>query len=126
LIEGAVYDREAVVDLTVHGPGGEAETLAFVVDTGFDGALTLHSAVVAALGLQRAATARAILADGSETVFDTYEAWVTWGDTQRMVIVDEADAAHLLGMGLLVGHELCIRAVPAGSVRISALPEQTA
>lgn len=122
MIDGSVYERVAVVDLTVHGPDGQAETLEFVVDTGFDGTLTLHPSVVAALGLPALSASRAILADGSETVFTTYIAHVSWGNARQEVVVDASEGAHLLGMGLLEGHELLIHDIPDGLVRISPLP----
>lgn len=75
MIEGIVNEyREATVDLTLHGPTGHAERLEFVIDTGFDGGLILHSSVAAALGLPYLGGERAMLADGSETLFDISEA----------------------------------------------------
>lgn len=65
MIVGTVHgSADAIVALTVHGPEGQNERLDFRVDTGFDGALTLHSAVVEALGLPRRGTQDVVLADG--------------------------------------------------------------
>ncbi|HEX8692824.1 MAG TPA: hypothetical protein VF746_10415 [Longimicrobium sp.] len=122
MIEGAVNaKREAVVDLTVSGPAGLAERLAFVVDTGFDSDVTLPAATVAAMGLRLVAAGRAVLGDGSLTYYDICEAEVVWGNASRQVLVDVAETESLLGMGLLEGHELRIEAVRGGRVRITPL-----
>lgn len=123
MIEGSVTEfRQAIVELTVSGPTGESERLEFIVDTGFDGEMTLHSAIVAALELQKVSEARAFLADGSQTLFDTCEAFVSWNGETRPVLVDVADNVALLGMGLLYGNYLRLDAVPDGKVQISPLP----
>jgi hypothetical protein len=49
-----------------------------LVDTGFDGWLSLPPALIASLGLAWHRRGRAILADGSETVFDIYAGALVW------------------------------------------------
>jgi len=66
---------------------------------------------------------RAILADGSEIIFDTYEANILWEGQQRRVSVDEADIDPLIGMSLLSNHKLTIEVVPDGKVVVERLPE---
>jgi predicted aspartyl protease len=52
MITGTVSSRhEAIVALTVAGPLGERVPIQAVVDTGFNGYLTLSPDLVAALGL---------------------------------------------------------------------------
>src|SRR5688500_909875 len=97
---------EATLDLTIHGPHGQQERLECKIDTGFDGTLTLHSAVVAALGLPRVNSGRALLADGSETSFPIHRAVVDWGGARRKINVHVADTVSLLGMAMLADHEL--------------------
>jgi clan AA aspartic protease len=124
MIEGIVNEyREATVDLTLRGPTGHAERLEFVIDTGFDGGLILHSSVAAALGLPYLGGERAMLADGSETLFDTSEALLDWNGSQRLVVVDIADTVSHIGMQLLEGHELYIHAVPNGRVQITSISD---
>ena len=65
---------------------------------------------------------RAMLADGSESVFDIYEATVFWDGRPRRVVVDETDCAPLAGMALLDGCELTIQIVDGGAVTITRLP----
>ncbi|HEX2210552.1 MAG TPA: hypothetical protein VHG93_22925 [Longimicrobium sp.] len=112
---------EATLDLTVHGPDGQEEILEFKIDTGFDGALTLHSAVVAALGLERLKAGRVILADGSETSFPICHASVEWGGVRREVDVYVTDSILLLGMAMLAGHEVRMEVVPDGTATITPL-----
>jgi predicted aspartyl protease len=66
MIEGIVNQyREPTVELTVRGPAGHEERLEFVIDTGFDGAVMLHSSVAAALHLPHVGLEHVMLADGS-------------------------------------------------------------
>lgn len=111
------YD-EAVVDLVVRGPAGQ-EQLEFIVDTGFDGELTLHPALAAALELRSEGGQRVILADGSEVMFPICRASVIWNGTPRDVVVGLSETVALLGVGLLKGHELRVQFIPDGRVEIS-------
>jgi clan AA aspartic protease len=113
---------EATIRLTVRGPTGQEQAIEAVIDTGFDGALSLPLADITALGLPWRRRGRALLADGTESVFDIYEATVIWDGRPRRVAVDAADVDPLVGMRLLHGYELTIQAVVGGQVRITALP----
>ncbi len=113
--------REAVVRLLVTGPRGQQKIEA-VVDTGFDGWLSLPSAVITQLGLPWKRRGRALLADGSESVFDIYEGTALWDRRRRRVPVDEADTTPLVGMALLDGYELRVQVRPGGKVAVKALP----
>jgi len=64
----------------------------------------------------------ALLADGTTSLFDIYEATVLWDGTPRRVAVDAADIDPLVGMRLLDGYELTVQAIVGGQVRIQALP----
>jgi clan AA aspartic protease len=121
MIEGTYNHKEAVVDLTVRGPTGQEVRLDFVVDTGFNGDLTLHSSVAAALDLRMVGVERAMLADGSLIWFPVSRALLHWGGSLRRVNVGVADTVSHVGMQVLEGHELRIAAVPNGRVLISAL-----
>ncbi len=71
MIEGVVNARlEAVLSLSLLGPAGQEREVDVVVDTGFNGYLTLPPELVADLGLPVVGDAEAVLADGSEAVFD--------------------------------------------------------
>jgi clan AA aspartic protease len=113
---------EALVRLTVRGPGGQEQEIEAVIDTGFDGSLSLPPPRIAALGLPWRRRGRALLADGSESVFDIYEATLMWDGALRRIAVDAADTDPLLGMALLYNYELTVQVVEGGCVRIQALP----
>ena len=115
MITGVVTtNREAVITLTVHGPTGQAQEIQAVIDTGCDGSLTLPSAVITALGLPWRRRGRALLADGSESVFDIYEATVMWDGNPRRISVDEVEIMPLVGMSLLYGYELTVQIIGGG------------
>lgn len=113
---------EALVRLTVRGPGGQEQEIEPVIDTGFDGALSLPPTRIDALGLPWRRRGRALLADGSESVFDIYEATIMWDGAPRRIAVDAADTDPLLGMALLYRYELTLQVVEGGRVIIQALP----
>ena len=121
MIEGVVNSSyEAIIPLSLQGPVGVPQELEAVVDTGFNGYLSVPSSLVAELGLVFSTTNSATLADGSEVSFDTYEATVQWEGQPRSIEVDEADTTPLVGMLMLDGHELTIQVRDGGGVRIEA------
>jgi clan AA aspartic protease len=123
MILGSVTSRyEAVLRLEVRGPLGQVESVDAVIDTGFDGWLTLPRAAISRLGLAWRSRARALLADGSESIFDIHEGTVIWDGQARQASVDESDVTPLVGMGLLHGFELNLEVRRAGLVTIRALP----
>ena len=73
--------REAVISLTVRGPNGQEQEIEAVIDTGFNGSLTLPLAIITTLGIPWRRRGRALLADGNESVFEIYEATVIWDGT---------------------------------------------
>ena len=113
--------REPVIRLAIHGPSGPAHEIEAVIDTGFNGALSLPPALIAALDLRWRTRARAVLADGSPRLFDIHEATIEWDGAPRRTLVHAADSQPLVGMTLLDGYELTIQGVPGGAVTITAL-----
>ena len=114
-------DHEAIIRLAVRGPTGLEQEIEAVVDTGFDGWLSLPPTLIAQLELQWGRRGRAQLADGSECVFDIYEGTVVWDGGMRRIAVDEASTAPLVGMALLDGYEFNIQVRNGGNVTIKAL-----
>lgn len=113
---------EATIRLIIQSPIGQQHEIEAVIDTGFDGTLSLPLADITALGLPWRRRGRALLTDGTESVFDIYEATVVWDGRPRRVAVDAADIEPLVGMRLLNGYELTMQVVVGGQVRITALP----
>ena len=114
--------REAIISLNVGGPKNQGRSINAVVDTGFNGFLTLPASLIQELGLVWRRRGRAMLADGRDSLFDIYEATVTWNSRPRRIAVDEADCDPLVGMSLLYGCELTVQVVDGGRVVISPLP----
>ena len=121
MIEGEVNAHyEAVVHLSLLNSSGQTRDIEAVIDTGFNGFLTLPPAMVAELGLTRLGQKSLVLANGSRDIFDTYGVTVLWDGQPRFVDADEADATPLLGMSMLDRHNLNIDVEDGGRVLIQA------
>ena len=112
---------EAVVTLTLRGPAGQTTEINAVIDTGYNGFLTVTRALVAELGLPFISISSGTLADGSEVDFDVWGITVLWDGAARFIEADEADTTPLVGMLLLDGHNLNIAVESGGPVVIEAL-----
>ena len=112
---------EAMLSLVVGNAGGQRQVINTVIDTGFNGFLTLPSAVIAALDLPWNASDIVTLGDGSETLFDLYAVTIIWDGQYRKIDVAESETEPLIGMALLYGYRLQVDAIEGGIVRIEAL-----
>ena len=122
MITGVVNSSlDATIRLLVSGPEALEQEIEATIDTGFSGSLSLPSSLIAALGLPFRRRGRAILADGSDSLFNIYEATVLWDQAPRRIGVHAADTDPLVGMNLLHHYELCVQIVNEGKVRISML-----
>ena len=125
MIEGVVNAAyEAIVTLPLGGPNGQSRQIDAVVDTGYNGFLTLPPSVVAELGLPYRGHSEAILADGSVAEFDVYGVTVIWDGSARHISANAADSTPLVGMSLLDRHDLSIRVRDGGRVLIQPTVEQ--
>jgi clan AA aspartic protease len=124
VIEGVVRGRQPLIRLTIHGFHGRRQEIEAVVDTGYTGWLTLPPTAIAALNLRWRSFGRGILADGSTSLFDVYQANVLWDGRVRPVFVDEFDATPLVGMALLRGYEYKMQVRARGKVTIKRLPRR--
>ena len=121
MITGTVNaDYEAIIRLWVQGPTGHEHEVDAVIDVGFNGFLTLPPALITALELTRLSRGRALLANGSEELFDIYGVTVMWDGQQRYVEADAVDTTPLVGMSLLDGYNLHIQVADGGQVVIQA------
>jgi clan AA aspartic protease len=114
--------REARIPLMLRAPLGATQKIDALIDTGFNGFLTLPPSLIAALDLKRLARGRAILADGRDQLFDIHAVTVLWDGGPLTVEADSADTDPLVGMGLLQGYRLSMQIVHGGSVEIERLP----
>ena len=119
MIQGVVNAAyEPVITLALQGPSGQSRDIEAVVDTGFNGFLTLPTVLVSELGLPFISIGRAILANGNEIAYEVYGVAVLWDGHPRYVEADAADTTPLVGMLLLDGHDLNIRVRNGGAVVI--------
>jgi clan AA aspartic protease len=122
MIRGTVNSfREALLRIEIRGAEGRAHEVEAVVDTGYDGALTLPSEWVALLQLPFRRRASALLGDGSRTVHDVHEGVDLWHGRERRISIDVAETEPLLGMALLDGCELTVHVVEGGPVSVQEL-----
>src|SRR5260370_35899240 len=122
MINGVVNAHlEATIRLTLRGPNGQIRRVNAVVDTGFDGSLSLPPGVIAHLGLAWDRRGTAILADGSVSVFDIFSGTVVWDGRKRTIPIDEADATPLVGTALLADFGLKAKFRARGQVTIKLL-----
>jgi clan AA aspartic protease len=122
VIQGVVNPRcEATLPLVVGNASGQRQVIDTVIDTGFNGFLTLPSAVITALALPWNASDIVTLGDGSETLFDLYAATIIWDGQYREIDIAESETEPLIGMALLYGYRLQIDAIEGGIVKIEAI-----
>ena len=121
MIEGVVNDTyEAVVALSLNGPGGQAHDIEAVIDTGFNGFLTLPADLVSELGLPYAYLGQAFLANDAPVDFDVHYVTVEWDGQSRDIEADVTGSVPLVGMLLLDMHRLSIDVERGGRVVIQA------
>ena len=112
---------EALVRLTVRGPGGQEQEIEAVIDTGFSGSLTLPPSLIASLDLAWRSRSSAVLANANIEQFDVYAATVIWDGQPRSIMVQAIDNVPL-GMALLIGYDLRVRVNVGGVVEIQEGP----
>ena len=124
MIRGRVdAHRQAWAQLEIESSDGRLEPIDTVVDTGFDGHLTLPPQVIAELGLEPDEPSDVVLATGSKERVDVWRGNVLWHDRRRDVLVLEASEVPLLGMELMEDSQLTMQARINGDVIIERLDE---
>jgi clan AA aspartic protease len=109
---------EATIALVVSNTNRQTQLIDAVIDTGYTGFLSLPREIIVTLNLPWTGIDRGTLGDGSEVTFEVYAATVIWDGQYRNIPVNEAETDPLVGMSLLYGYDLCIRAVEGGNVTI--------
>ena len=115
--------RQARIQLDLRARGGRLRRIDAVVDTGFDGNLTLPPDIIQELGLESETEADVVLATG---VIDRVNAWngeVLWHDQTRSVLIFEANGIPLIGMELMEDSQLIMQPRINGNVLIERLDE---
>jgi len=119
MITGVVTEElEAVVAITIRDHAGNPYPMKTVVDTGYNGFLTLPPHLVSQLQLIFAGPAKATLGDGSEITSSLFEGVVIWQGADRLIGVLQTDGDPVIGMSLLRGSDLAMRVIAGGAVTI--------
>ena len=119
MIEGTVNaNLEAVATLPLQDSSGQTREVEAVVDTGFNGYLTLPPMLMEDLELPVVGDGEAVLADGSQAAFDVYGVTVIWDGQPMYVETGAVGVDPLVGMALLEGHNLNIDIEDGGRVLI--------
>ena len=122
MITGIVNaDFEPIIPLSICGSDGKVYTQDAIVDTGFNGWLSLSPDLIAELTLKWKRRGRAILGDGTECVFDVYAAVLVWDGNKLTIPIDEADSEPLVGMSLMEGYRLTVQVFEGGRVELSKI-----
>ena len=93
----------------------------FVVDTGFEGFLTLPPDRVVEFGLPYIAKIQANLADNSRIATNAYAMKIVWGGVERDVVVLAMGRRPLIGTALLEDLHLSIDFFEGGTVLVDEI-----
>ncbi|MCC5900006.1 MAG: clan AA aspartic protease [Phormidium sp. BM_Day4_Bin.17] len=122
MVRGYVNQNyEAMLPVVVRN-NDKLKSITAVIDTGFTGFLSLPISLITELELSWSYRDRATLGDGSEVLFDIYDAMVIWGGQYREIEINAAETEPLLGMNMLRGYRLQVDTVQGGLVTIAQLP----
>jgi clan AA aspartic protease len=122
MIAGRVSSSlDATLQLCVQSPTKEELSIEAVVDTGFNGYLTLPSTLAERLKLPWLYRQQGELADGNLIVFDVHGGSVIWDEQPCEVEIEIAETGPLIGMALLAKHRLIVEVVDGGEVTIEKL-----
>lgn len=120
MIVGHVRDHLPRVTLSLPGREGEI-SVEFVLDTGFDGDLTLPGSLLSRLDADFSQERVIRLADGSQRRQPFYEITLDWNGEPRIVEITQLESDPLLGALLLEGLLLQAEMIDGGEVLLDTL-----
>ena len=122
MMQGVVnLRREATLTVVIGNSNRKLQKIDAVIDTGFNGFLSLPSEIINNLNLPWSGSDIVTLGDGSETFFDLYIATIIWDGKYREIDIVESETEPLLGMAMLYGYRLQVDNIEGGFVQIEAL-----
>lgn len=122
MIRGAVLpNRQAVVTVELLASDGQFQPFEFVLDTGFDGDLSLPSRTLRGLAAAPEGEYPTELADGSRIMSYAWTASALWDGQTRPILIVESDGEQLLGMNLLWQNLITLEAKAFGQVTIDRI-----
>ena len=124
MIRGRVDSyRQAWVQLDLKSRTGRLQRIEAVVDTGFDGNLTLPPNIIRELDFEPELEVNVVLATGAADRVKTWNGDVIWHEQVRSLLILESSGTPLLGMELLEDSQLTMQARINGDVLIERLDE---
>lgn len=124
MIRGRVDSRrQARVQLSLKSRTGSLREVEVVVDTGFDGNLTLPPDIIRELDCEPDFDVNVILATGAEDRVNAWNGDVIWHDQDHSILILGADGPPLLGMELMEDSQLTMQPRINGNVLIERLDE---
>ena len=125
MITGHVNRRmEAIIPIALLDSNGALWRHEVVVDTGFNGDLTLPADFIRQLGFAEPGQLLAELADGQVIMCNYHHIIILWEGFRRSVEVMESETQSLLGTNLLRGRMLMMQMIDGGDVIIDDLTGQ--
>lgn len=116
MIQGTVVGLQARMGVILRLPDRLDLEIECVVDTGFEGFLTLPSAAITELDLPYAARIDANLADSSSVSTNVYFATILWNGVERDIAVLGMGHHPLIGTALFADYHLSIDFYNGGTV----------
>ncbi|WP_309743969.1 clan AA aspartic protease [Chamaesiphon sp. OTE_20_metabat_361] len=121
MIRGKFIDKKIVLPVRFLLSQEMIFDVEFVVDTGFNGYLTLPVGAVGAMNLPLFSTTATILADGSQSLTPTHLATIDWHGEEVIVPVLAMGGKPLLGTGLLSQCRLLVEFTENGAIELEKL-----
>jgi hypothetical protein len=121
VINGTVVRLQAQIGIVLCLPGNPNIEIKCVVDTGFEGFLTLPPAAIDKLGLTYITRINANLADNSNVSTDVYLATILWNGIERDIPILAMGRRSLIGTALLQDYHLSIDFYEGGTVLVDAI-----
>ena len=88
MIRGTVFpNRQALLAVALLDPAGQFQSFEFILDTGFDGNLSLPRRILQRLDARPAGRLPIELADGSRTTTPTWRVTSLWDGERRMLTI---------------------------------------
>ncbi|MGM3306546.1 clan AA aspartic protease [Anabaena sp. WFMT] len=116
MIHGTVVGLQARINVIFHLPEGLNIEIGCVVDTGFEGFLTLPADAITKLRLPYLASIEANLADNSNVPVNVFLSNIIWNGVEREVAVLAMGRRPLIGTALLKDYHLSIDFYNGGTV----------
>ncbi len=123
MMQGYVNKNYEATILVVVRNNAKLKSINAVIDTGFTGFLSLPNDIITELGLPWSYRDRGTLGDGSEVLFDIYDAVAIWDGKAKEIEVNSAETDPLIGMSMLRGYRLQVDTIEGGLVVITDLSD---